>query len=158
MIEQVCGVVVHPIRPRALQLLGAIAAGQEPDAEHARAARRACPRRCRRPDRIDHIDPELAHGLEEQIGVGFGVGHEITGDDRHAVGQASSSSAGPAVAIRPLVAIAKGSRACEPRSRARAPGSARTSPMRRRYASVSILQAHEQGLVQRAPGLAQQRA
>ena len=110
-------------------------------------------------DRIDHIDPELAHGLEEQIGVGFGVGHEITGDDRHAVRQASSSSAGPAVAIRPLVAIAKEQPSCGDRaSRARAPGSARTSPMRRRYASVCRLHAHEQGLVQRVRSRAAARA
>jgi hypothetical protein len=48
-------------------------------------------------------------------------------------GKASSSSAGPAVAIRPLVAIAKGQPSSVSRaSRARAPGSARTSPMRRR--------------------------
>ena len=161
MLEQVCGVVVHPIRPRALQLIRAIAAGQEPDAEHARAARgEHVPDAVADHHRIDHIDPELAHGLEEQIGIGFGVGHEITGDDRHAVRQAQQlerrAGGGHPAAGRDREGAAElgepRQQGARPRQRAHL---ADATPVR---LGVPVLHAHEQGLVQRASGLAQQRA
>src|SRR3954454_13590039 len=96
VVKEIGRVGVDPVRAGPLELLAAVAAGQQPDAE-----RSGPPRGQQVPDAVDDDDrvrdraPDERRGGYEQVGVRLGVPNLVSGDERGVLLRAGPARAGP---------------------------------------------------------------
>ena len=151
---------IHAERAGAFEFVFAIAAGQQSDAERARALRGDhVPDAVAEHERLADVHAKTFGGGEEQIGIGLGVFDLIARHHRHLSGSTPSDARlCPAVSMRPDVAIAHGILfAVRCSSSSRAPGSGFTLLDSRLYsAACSLAQAIEAFRRRVESGFAQQ--
>ena len=127
MPQQVRRILVDPIRARALQFFLAVATGEQ---AHSQGA--SPPGGQQIPDTVPHdnrlVDghAEPRRGGDEQVRVRLGVFHLLPVTTGTAAPTPRSRSAGPALSLRLLVAMACGTPLARARNSSGAPGNGRT--------------------------------